>query len=488
MNAAEPSVSAVCGCANLFMPHDSAQLRVDALWIWQAGLDAVRSQRLMAEHVRSDGRTLRVDDGSEHSTQIELDRIRRIAVVGTGKAGAGMAAALEKILGAPLMSAKQLIGWVNVPADCVPPSPRLSPAEGEGVGPIHLHAARPAGVNEPTPEGAAGAEEILRIVSSLQPDDLCIALISGGGSALLPAPIEGVSLADKLAVTRFLSAAGADIAELNTVRKQLSRIKGGGLARACGAGRLISLIISDIPGDPLELISSGPTVIDTSTPQNALAILNRFRAREAGVPAAVFEALSRKANQVADRSPFACQVSNFVIGNNAAAVDAAGQEAVRLGYTPAMNCAAKPEGLVEPIGRHLAEMVLFMRTTPGPNCLISGGEGTVKLAPADQRGLGGRNQQTALAALIQLVQTDPRGHGVVILSGGTDGEDGPTDAAGAIVDAAIIEAAKQRGFDPVDFLNRNDAYHFFEPLGGLIKTGPTNTNVCDLRVVLVDRA
>ena len=148
------------------------------------------------------------------------------------------------------------------------------------------------------------------------------------------------------------------------------------------------------------------------------------------MPAAVFEALSRKANRGVDRSPFACQVSNFVIGNNAAAVDAAGQEAVRLGYTPAMSCAAKPEGLVEPIGRHLAEMAPFMRTTPGPNCLTSGGEGTVKLVPAGQRGLGGRNQQTVLAALIQLVQTDPRGHGIVILSGGTDGEDGPTDAAG----------------------------------------------------------
>jgi glycerate 2-kinase len=469
------------------MAREPSQLRADALQIWQAGLDAVGSERLMTEHVRFDGRVLTIDSGSGHSNTIDLNSVRRVAVVGAGKAGAGMAAALERILGPALMAEKQLVGWVNVPADCVSLSPQASPVGGEGVPPIHLHAARPAGVNEPTPEGAAGADEILRIVSALQPDDLCIALISGGGSALLPAPIEGVSLADKLAVTRFLSAAGADIAELNTVRKQLSRIKGGGLARACGAGRLISLIISDIPGDPLELISSGPTVADTSTPHDALAILNRFKAREAGVPVAVFEALSRKADSGVNRSPFACEVSNFVIGNNAAAVDAAGQEAVRLGYTPAMNCAAKPEGLVEPIGRHLAEMAQFMRTTPGPNCLISGGEGTVKLAPAGQRGLGGRNQQTVLAALIQLVQTDPRGHGIVILSGGTDGEDGPTDAAGAIVDAAIIEAAKQRGFDPVDFLNRNDAYHFFEALGGLIKTGPTNTNVCDLRVVLVER-
>ncbi len=470
------------------MPREPSQLRADALRIWHAGLDAVRSDRLMKEHVWPDGEVLTIDGGSDRTHMIDLNSVGQIAVVGAGKAGAGMAAALEKILGPNLITKKKLVGWLNVPADCVSPSPQPFLAEGEGVRPIHLHAARPAGVNEPTSEGAAGADEILGIVSSLQPDDLCIALISGGGSALLPAPIEGVSLADKLAVTRFLSAAGADIAELNTVRKQLSRIKGGGLARACRAGQLVALVISDIPGDPLELISSGPTAIDTSTPQDALEILNRFKAQEAGVPVAVFEALSRKTNNDVDRSPFACQVFNFVIGNNAAAVDAAGQEAVRLGYTPAMNCAEKPEGLVEPIGRHLAEMALFMRTTPGPNCLISGGEGTVKLAPAGQRGLGGRNQQTVLAALVQLVQTDPRGHGVVILSGGTDGEDGPTDAAGALVDAAIIEAANQRGLDPVDFLNRNDAYHFFAPLGGLIKTGPTNTNVCDLRVVLVHRA
>ena len=240
----------------------------------------------MQAGVSLEGRTLFVQKDTVDELPIDLADIRQIAVVGAGKAGKGMAAALERILGPALMAEKQLIAWVNVPADCVAPQhPHLATASPTGPGPlprgegdrrIHLHAARPAGVNEPTSEGAAGAEEILRIVSSLGPDDLCIALISGGGSALLPVPIEGVSLADKLAVTRFLSAVGADIVELNTVRKQLSRIKGGGLARACRAGRLIALIISDIPGDPLELISSGPTVIDTSTPQDALAILNRF--------------------------------------------------------------------------------------------------------------------------------------------------------------------------------------------------------------------
>ena len=169
-----------------------------------------------------------------------------------------------------------------MPADCVRPLQR-----------IHLHAARPAGVNEPTPEGVAGSMEILRLVESLGPDDLCLCLISGGGSALMPAPVEGVTLADKLALTRHLSAAGANIEQLNTVRKQLSRIKGGGLLRACRAGRLVSLIISDVLGDPLDVIASGPTVPDTSTPQAALEVLERFGAREAKHCTAAIEYLER---------------------------------------------------------------------------------------------------------------------------------------------------------------------------------------------------
>jgi hydroxypyruvate reductase len=346
-------------------------------------------------------------------------------------------------------------------------------------------------VNEPTAEGVTGAEEILRIVGSLGPADLCIALISGGGSALLPAPIEGISLADKLAVTQFLSAAGADIAELNTVRKQLSRIKGGGLARACRAGRLVVLIISDISGDPLDLIASGPTVPDKSAPQDALTVLEKFSARQGGVPGAVFDVLNRKAGGERDKPIPTCRVKNFIIGNNATAVDAAGQEAERLGYIQALTCANKPEGQVEPIGRHLAEMAVHMRSTPGPNCLISGGEGTVKLASEAERGLGGRNQQTVLAALMRLQEIGGADAGaaaaeIVILSAATDGEDGPTDAAGAFVDAQIMEEVQRRGLDAADFLRRNDAYHFFDPLGALVKTGPTNTNVCDVRVVLVE--
>jgi hydroxypyruvate reductase len=405
-----------------------------------------------------------------------------------------MAAAVEDVLGPALMDRKQLTGWVNVPEDCVRPLRR-----------IHLHGARPPGVNEPTEAGAAGAAEVLRIVGSLGPDDLCLCLISGGGSALMPAPVEGITLADKLAVTRHLSAAGANIEELNTVRKQLSRIKGGGLARACRAGRLIALIISDVLGDPLDVIASGPTVADTSAPEAALAVLERFRAADAGIAGRVFESLRSKRGWQGLSIPTlvaqgrtipspgvatpglsgACAVVNLIIGNNATAVDAAGQEAVQLGYSPAMISAKSSEGHAEEVGRHLAEMAQRMRGTPGPDCLISGGEPVVKLIEAARRGLGGRNQQLVLAAAEML--GDNGAEGIVLLSGGTDGEDGPTDAAGAILDAEVLCAARRCGLHPADFLARNDAYHFFAPLDALIKTGPTHTNVCDLRVVLVDR-
>jgi glycerate 2-kinase len=455
------------------MKRSPDRLRHDALRIWQAGVDAVRSERLVREALRVEDRTLLIGD-----ERLPLEGIRRIGVVGAGKAGAGMAAAVEEVLGPRLIEQKQLAGWVNVPADCVRQLTR-----------IKLHPARPPGVNEPTPAGAAGSREILRLVESLGPVDLCLCLISGGGSALMPAPVEGITLEDKLQVTRYLSAAGANIEQLNTVRKQLSRIKGGGLARACRAGRLVALIISDVLGDPLDVIASGPTTEDSSTPEAALKVLDRFAARESGISSKVFEYLRQKQQTEPPRPT--SQVVNLVIGNNATAVDAAGREAERLGYSHAMVSAERSEGPAEQVGRHLAEMALKMRdqpsvgARPGPDCLISGGEPVVTLVDPARRGSGGRNQQLVLAALERLA--DDGAEGIVLLSGGTDGEDGPTDAAGAILDAAVLSAARQQSLDPADYLARNDAYHFFQPLDALIQTGPTHTNVCDVRVILVDR-
>jgi hydroxypyruvate reductase len=454
------------------MMNAVGQLRDDALAIWQAGVDAVRSDRLVTHAVRVEDDNILVGD-----QVLPTADIGRIVVVGCGKAGAGMAAGLETALGDPLLEQKQIDGWINVPDDCVQPLKR-----------IHLHGARPAGVNEPTQEGVEGAERILGMIRSLSADDLCLCLISGGGSALLPAPVEGITLADKLAVTRHLSAAGANIQQLNTVRKQLSCIKGGGLARACGAGRLIALIISDVLGDPLDVIASGLTVEDPSTPQDALEVLNRFDARSAGIPSRVLQYLQKAAveNSASEREA-ACRVTNLVIGNNATSVRAAGEEAVRRGYQTRLEPIEQLEGEAEGVGRDLAEEALRMSQASGRLCLISGGEPTVRLAEASQRGRGGRNQQLVLAALERLMEEKAEAAtGIALLSGGTDGEDGPTDAAGAVLDADVIAAVRAKRLTPADYLRRNDAYRFFDPLDALIRTGPTHTNVCDLRVVATE--
>jgi hydroxypyruvate reductase len=483
------------------MQHSPAQLRRDATEIWLAGVEAVRPRRLVPQWLRVEGGTLVIGNPPLISPlRLPLGPIRRIAVVGGGKAGAGMAEAVETVLGPEWMAQKGLVGWVNVPADCVARVTR-----------IHLHPARPAGVNEPTPGGVAGSEEILRLVESLGPDDLCLCLVSGGGSALMPAPVEGVSLADKLAITRYLSAAGANIEELNTVRKLLSRIKGGGLLRRCRAGRLVSLIISDVPGNPLGLVASGPTVPEEPSPEAALAVLSRFRAEQAGVAPAVFAHLRAecrlgRAQRTASQEsapimpaggarcarPTLPEFHNIVIGDNATAVAAAAAAARRLGYDVTAESASHSEGQAEEVGRALAERALRMRAAAGgtgsaggkPACRVSGGEPVVTLVDPARRGRGGRNQQLVLAALMRLVGDGA--DGIALLSGGTDGEDGPTDAAGAVLGADVLAAARQSGRDPADYLARNDAYGFLDPLGALLKTGPTQTNVCDLRVVLAE--
>jgi glycerate 2-kinase len=453
-----------------------SQLRADALAIWQAGVDAVRSDRLVSDNVRLDGQSLVVGDET-----IDLSKIGRIAVVGAGKAGAGMAAGLQQALGPQVLSDKKVRGWLNVPADCV-----------RELKHIHLHPARPAGMNEPTAAGVLGAEKILEMVGAMGPDDICFCLISGGGSALLPAPLPGISLAEKQAITRLLSAGGANIEELNTVRKQLSQIKGGRLAKRCRAGRLITLIISDVLGDPLDIIASGPTVPDSHTAADALAILDRYLGNAETVAPGAFKhlrtAAENKPSSGSDaRSP--CQVTNLVIGNNAVAVDAAGVEAERRGYSHAMHAATKLEGAAEDVGRDLAAMTLRMMSEAGPDCLITGGEPTVKLAPPQIRGKGGRNQQLVLAALTQIQNSEFRiqNSEFALLSGGTDGEDGPTDAAGAVIDSESLSHLTDLKLDPTDYLRRTDAYPFFDLLNGLLKTGPTHTNVCDVRVVVVDR-
>lgn len=439
----------------------------DATAIWSAGVAAVNSADLVRSVVR------RTENRLEICGEVyEVDSIRRIVVVGAGKAGAGMARGLESALGTDLVADK-VEGWINVPADCVRQLQK-----------IHLHDARPAGVNEPNEQGVKGSQRILELVAGLQRDELCIVLLSGGGSALLPLPVRGVSLSDKLTVTRLLSRGGASIHELNAVRKRISRIKGGGLIRAAKAGRVVTLVISDVVGDPLDVIASGPTVCDHGTATDALAILERFTGREgkSSVPESVWSELRRQSHE--DRSAEQPVVScrNCIIGNNETALNAAITKARDLGYE-VRSLGADRQGIAREIGVALAALSQNVPSSSQPLCWIGGGEPVVQLAATSRTRRGGRNQEVALAALCHLWDADLKG--IAILSGGTDGEDGPTDAAGAICSEGIRDAARAARLDPFDALAINDSYTFFAAAGGLLKTGPTDTNVMDLQVVVV---
>jgi len=440
-----------------------------AIDIWKAGVDAVVGDRAVQANVAIEDGTLVAGD-----FEFALDSFDRVLVVGGGKATAAMAAGLVRCLGAEV----PIHGRINVPRGT---------ATGLELGRIQVCEARPAGINEPTELAVAGTEAMLADLRSASNRDLSIALLSGGGSALLVAPAEGVLLADKIAVTRHLSGAGASIEQLNTVRKKLSRVKGGGMARSLRAGQLLTLVLSDVLSDPLDTIASGPTVVDSTTPQDALDVLRKFDPRRELAPS-VYRCIESHGERV--HTPIADHPV-VVIGNNAMAIDAAGVRAEQLGYSHAMDAAADDEGTAEEVGWQLAAMVVTMLRggEAEPDCLITGGEPVVRLIAAEQRGRGGRNQQLVLAAMIALA-SDPNFRcadrkRLVLLAGGTDGEDGPTDAAGAILSEQVWIAMEKLALDPTDYLHRNDAYHFFQLTGGLFITGPTGTNVCDLRVIVI---
>jgi hydroxypyruvate reductase len=441
-------------------------LAADAQAIWRDGLAAVDSARLVESAVKVAGNQLRI---GTHS--IDLDSFRRLVVVGAGKAGAGMAHGLMRGLGPKICQAKKLVGWVNVPDDCADHLPL-----------VRLFGARPPGENLPTDRVLQGTIEILNLVRGCAPDDLCVCLISGGGSALLEAPIPPVTLADQIALIELLSAGQANIRQLNTIRKHISQVKAGRLAAACSAP-VFSLIISDVIGDPLDVIASGPTCVDPTTNRDALDILHDVDPDRALVAASVYDVLRQPTPEHAAPSELK-HVHHLVVGNIATAIRAAAKRAEALGYRTEYTIPNTLEGPVEEVAQSLTQRLLAPTGDDGLCAWIEGGEPVVRLAPSANRGLGGRNQQLILEVAARLMATPSISHQFCVLSGGTDGEDGPTDAAGALLTSESLAEAKRRGMDAAPFLNRNDSYHFFQPLGGLVRTGPTHTNVCDLRVAL----
>jgi glycerate 2-kinase len=448
-----------------------------ALAIWEAGVQAVRADLAMSHFADWNGRTLRV--GERHWTFAPDEEV---IVVGAGKGTTGMLKGFMQALRKNKeVKPPRVRGWINVPEGTALHYPDCPSS-------IRIHEARPQGINEPTQAVVEGTNEILNLVQKSNQKDIIIALISGGGSALLCSPIDGITLETKIKLTKALSSSGADIRQLNAVRRCLSRIKGGGLARATSAQRMATCILSDVLGDPLEFIASGPTILKPEPdPIEAIRVLDHFVPTQFPDVRSLLES-QRKGRRIPpqEMNPQFDRL-NFVIANNAAAVDAAGQKAVDLGYRYWMNAAKGPEGDVLMLATQMAHQIrVTLEQGSTIDAIISGGEPTVTLPTTGHLGKGGRNQQLALGVLCDFCRRGgwPSERDVAFLSGGTDGEDGPTNAAGALVDRNVYQSMLDLKLDPEDYLSRCDAYRFFEQTGGLIMTGPTQTNVCDLRVAV----
>ena len=418
-----------------------------------AALAAVEPGRAVHNAITlSDGRLSIVD------RDYDLSRFRRAVIVGAGKASAPMAAALEDVIGVRL----PVEGSVTV-------------RYGHSAPTRHVRI-REAGHPMPDQAGVEATREIVRVLQGANADDLVLCVISGGGSALLTLPHEGISLDDLRQTTDALLRCGATINEINVVRKHLDQVKGGGLARLAAPANVVTLVLSDVVGNPLDAIASGPTVPDTSTWADARAVFDRFGLWDQ-VPGSVAERLRADIPDTPKPGdPLFERTQTVVVGSNLLACEAAAAEAERQGYR-SLVLTTYVEGEAREVARVLAALLREV-TASGhplarPCCLIAGGETTVTVRG---QGLGGRNQEVALAAALAL-----RGvPGVLLASVGTDGNDGPTDAAGAWVDGDTVAHATELGLVPARYLAENDSYHFFEQLDQLIKTGPTNTNVNDI--------
>lgn len=429
--------------------------------MFRAALKAADPIEAVRKHLHKDGDWLVAG-----RKKYRLSAFGDVYVLGAGKASVAMAQAVERILGARVR-----FGFVNT-------------KYGHG-GKLKRVKVQEAGHPVPDENGVAGARELVGLARQARAGDLVIFVVSGGASALTPLPAPPITLEEKQRVTQELLACGANIHEMNTVRKHISLFKGGQLAREAAPATLITLMLSDVIGDSMDVIGSGPTVPDESTFGRAWEILSGYGIAEK-VPESVRQRLEAGVRGEIAETPkpgdeaFA-KTQNLVVGSNRLAVDAAARKARELGYKP-LVLSTFLEGETKDVARVHAgiakEILASGRPVGRPACVISGGETTVTLRGS---GLGGRNQEFAAAAALYLDGVD----GVVVLSGGTDGTDGPTDAAGAIADGRTVARLRAKSLSAAAMLADNDSYHLFEALGDLIKTGPTGTNVMDVRLVLV---
>ena len=425
--------------------------------LYMAGIKAVHPADAVKRHMRLSRNILRID-----GTRYNLKEFRNIYVIGAGKAASGMARAIEEIFGNLITE-----GVVVTEYGYERRLKRIKVLSGR----------------HPVPDrgGLAGARRVLAIAEKAGKDDLVICLISGGASALLPAPVDGVTLKDKQVVTELLVKSGAHIGEINRVRKHLSKIKGGGLAKACAPATVVTLIISDVVGADPSTIGSGPTSPDPTTLEDAIRVLKRYSLLDK-VSKGVLRALKSAENETPKpRDPIFRKTRNFIIADNLTALEEIKRASRSMGYRPVIITSLLT-GDVRDASNFIASVIKEARTSGNPVsppcCILFGGETTVKVRG---RGKGGRSQELSLLLAEKISSLK----GVHILCAGTDGIDGITEAAGAFVDGTTLKRAEKLGLKPEKFLKENNSYNFFSPLKDLFITGPTGTNVADVVICLV---
>jgi len=435
--------------------------------IFLKAIKAVDPSKKLKDLIRIEKDRLSIRMKEDSEKVFDLNAFKRIFLIGTGKASTSMAQAVEEIFGDRITK-----GLIMTKYGHLLPLKKTEVIE--------------AGHPIPDQKGLEGSKKIQTLLKESGLGDLVIFLLSGGGSALLPLPVDGITLEEKQRVTQLLLACGADIREINTIRKHISQIKGGWLAKWAYPSTVLSFILSDVVGDQLDVIGSGPTVPDSSTFEEAWEILEKFNLTKK-IPPSVQRHLSLGREGKAEETPKPGdatfeKVYHILIGSNIMALRAAESEASSLGFNT-LILSSSIVGETREVARfHTAiakEIISSRNPISRPACIISGGETTVTIKG---NGLGGRNQEFALAGALEITGIER----VVLLSGGTDGTDGPTDASGAIADHTTVIRARSMGLDPKAHLENNDAYPFFKKLGDLLITGPTHTNVMDVRILLVD--
>jgi len=430
-------------------------------------LSAVDPAKILKDRIRIERDRLFIKTEGNSERFFDLKKVDKIFLVGTGKAAGAMAKAIEEIFEDRITK-----GIITTKYGHQLPLKKTDIIE----------AAHPL----PDRKGFEGAKKIQRLLQESGPKDLVIFLLSGGASALLPFPADQIDLKEKQEVTQLLLDCGADIQEINTIRKHISRIKGGWLAKWAYPSTVIGLILSDVVGDHLDVIGSGPTVPDPSTFEEAWEILKKYDLINEIAPSIRKHLQSGKEGKIEEtpkpQEVIFERVHNSLLGSNILALLAAREEAAALGFH-VLVLSSSIEGETREAARfHTAiakEVISSGNPIPRPACILSGGETTVTIKG---KGLGGRNQEFVLAGALEISGVEK----VVLLSGGTDGTDGPTDATGAVADHTTVQRGKSLGLDPNFYLENNDAYPFFKKLEDLLITGPTHTNVMDVRILLVD--